>query len=151
MPFDTYVLIYSLDRNDIEKRAKARSLLRQLRRQSDDVIIPVAGAWRAPAVSAQVCKNRSAINREDLERIFQCISSAVSAPFTDGDDPRSGYLAYEEIQPLATGTVCCSVHVRRRKYTRSTLRIWARARGHRSDRVDQSVRREQLMPTEGVW
>jgi predicted nucleic acid-binding protein len=45
---DTNVLIYSLDRNDIEKRAKARSLLRQLRRQPDYVIIP----WQSPAKSS---------------------------------------------------------------------------------------------------
>ena len=65
----TNVLIYSLERNDIEKRAKARSLLRQLRRQPDDVIIPwqVMGEFLRYLRSLQ---DQKRIDREDLERIF---------------------------------------------------------------------------------
>jgi predicted nucleic acid-binding protein len=37
---DTNVLIYSLDRNDVAKRAKARALIRRLRSRPDEVIIP---------------------------------------------------------------------------------------------------------------
>ena len=66
---DTNVSIYSLDRNDIEKRAKARSLLRQLRRQPDAVIIPwqVMGELLRFSRSLQEQKH---VNREDVERIF---------------------------------------------------------------------------------
>ena len=66
---DTNVLIYSLDRNDIVKRAKARSLLRQLRLQHDDVIIPwqVMGEFLRFVRSLQ---DQKRIDRKDLERIF---------------------------------------------------------------------------------
>src|SRR5438874_9958580 len=37
---DTNVLVYSLDRNDVAKRAKARALIRRLRSRPDEVIIP---------------------------------------------------------------------------------------------------------------
>jgi hypothetical protein len=36
----TNVLIYSPDRNDLVKRAKARGLLRGLRLRSSDVVLP---------------------------------------------------------------------------------------------------------------
>ncbi len=37
---DTNILIYSIDRHEPVKRAKACALLRQLRSQSDDVLVP---------------------------------------------------------------------------------------------------------------
>jgi predicted nucleic acid-binding protein len=37
---DTNILIYSLDRHDPVKLAKARALLRQLRSQPDKVVVP---------------------------------------------------------------------------------------------------------------
>jgi predicted nucleic acid-binding protein len=66
---DTNVLIYSLDRNDIEKRAKARSLLRHLRKQPGDVIIP----WQVLGELLRFLRSlqdQKRIDREDLERIF---------------------------------------------------------------------------------
>jgi predicted nucleic acid-binding protein len=66
---DTNVLIYSVDRNDIVKRAKARALLRQLRLRPDDVIIPwqVMGEFLRFLRSLQ---DQKRIQREDLERVF---------------------------------------------------------------------------------
>jgi predicted nucleic acid-binding protein len=66
---DTNVLIYSLDRNDIEKRAKARSLLRKLRRQPEDVVIP----WQVVGELLRFLRSlqdQKRIGREDLERVF---------------------------------------------------------------------------------
>jgi predicted nucleic acid-binding protein len=66
---DTNVLVYSVDRNDIVKRAKARALLRQLRLQPDNVIIPwqVVGEFLRFLRSLQ---DQKRIQREDLERVF---------------------------------------------------------------------------------
>jgi predicted nucleic acid-binding protein len=66
---DTNILIYSLDRHDVVKRAKARSLLRQLHLQPDDVIVPwqVLGEFLRFLRSLQ---DRKLIDRRDLERIF---------------------------------------------------------------------------------
>jgi predicted nucleic acid-binding protein len=66
---DTNVLIYSLDRHDPVKRTKARSLLRQLRLQPGDVIIPwqVMGEFLRFLRSLQ---DQKRIERKDVERIF---------------------------------------------------------------------------------
>jgi predicted nucleic acid-binding protein len=66
---DTNVLIYSIDRNNIEKRGKARSLLRQLRGQPGDVIIP----WQVLGELLRFLRSlqdQKRIDRADLERIF---------------------------------------------------------------------------------
>ena len=66
---DTNVLIYSLDRHDPVKRTKARSLLRRLHLQPDDVIIPwqVMGEFLRFLRSLQ---DQKRIERKDVERIF---------------------------------------------------------------------------------
>ena len=66
---DTNVFIYSIDRNDLVKRAKARSLLRQLRLQSENVTIP----WQVLAEFLRFLRSlqdQKRIQRGELERIF---------------------------------------------------------------------------------
>ena len=67
---DTNILVYSLDRHDPVKRAKARALLRQLRSQSDDVVVPwqVLGEFLRFLRSSQ---DQGRLTRADLIRIIR--------------------------------------------------------------------------------
>ena len=64
---DTNVLIYSLDRSEPIKRAKARSLLRQLRGSPGSTVLPwqVLGEFASNLRSWQ---NRGRLTRRDLVR-----------------------------------------------------------------------------------
>jgi predicted nucleic acid-binding protein len=67
---DTNILVYSLDRHDPIKRNKARALLRRLRSQPDDVVIPwqVIGEFVRYLRSLQ---DGGKMSRENLERILR--------------------------------------------------------------------------------
>lgn len=67
---DTNVLIYSLDRHDPVKRAKALALLRRLRSQSDGVVLPwqVLGEFLRFLRSLQ---DQGRLARADLIRIIR--------------------------------------------------------------------------------
>ena len=71
---DTNILIYSLDRHDPVKRAKARALLWQLRSQSDDVVVPwqVLGEFLRFLRSLQ---DQGRLARADLIRISAVMSA----------------------------------------------------------------------------
>ncbi len=65
---DTNVLIYSLDRNDLVKRAKARRLLRELRSRSGDVVM----AWQVIGEFVRFLRtlqDQGRLKRQDVERI----------------------------------------------------------------------------------
>jgi predicted nucleic acid-binding protein len=67
---DTNILIYSLDSHDRVKRDKARALLRQLRSQAENVVIPwqVVGEFLRFLRSLQ---NQGQLTRAKLERILR--------------------------------------------------------------------------------
>jgi predicted nucleic acid-binding protein len=67
---DTNVLIYSLDRNNLEKRAKARALLRRLRSERNEVIIPrqVIGEFLRYLRTLQ---DEDRLSRVHLERVVR--------------------------------------------------------------------------------
>ena len=99
---DTNVLIYSIDRHDAVKRAKARLLLRQLRLEPDGVIIPwqVIGEFLRYLRTLQ---DQKRIDRQELRAHLQCVSSSFPAGAPHCSDSRSGHLANEKAQPLALG------------------------------------------------
>lgn len=71
---DTNILIYSVDRPDPVKRAKARALLRQCRARRMEVVIP----WQVQGEFLRFLRSlhdRARIRREDLERIFRAYFS----------------------------------------------------------------------------
>jgi predicted nucleic acid-binding protein len=67
---DTNILVYSIDRHDPVKRSKARTILRQLRSQANDVLLPwqVLGEFMRFLRSMQ---DRGELSSGDVERVLR--------------------------------------------------------------------------------